>query len=93
MTELIAVPKIAQWQKLKDARARQCPLADHETRVQHGAGRVLQLVPTGASSEFLVNGEYDELALLSKRPGYRRVCGGSSSVVAGDPLRSYEDAK
>jgi hypothetical protein len=44
MTELIVVEKIAEWQKTEGARTRQRLFADYAPGVQHGAGRVYQLV-------------------------------------------------
>jgi site-specific recombinase XerC len=38
--------------EIEDARPRQRLLADHETRLQHGIGRVLRLVPAGSAASF-----------------------------------------
>jgi hypothetical protein len=55
MTDLIAIQKIAGWEKLKTLVARQRLLADYETGVQHGAGRVPRLVPAGAPARRMPN--------------------------------------
>ena len=50
MNELVVVEKIAQWQTIEGAGARQRLLADYAARVQHGAGRVHGVVPAGAAT-------------------------------------------
>src|SRR5690242_15481842 len=42
--------------EVEGARARQRFVADYQTRVQHGAGGVLQLVPAGAAARLHFRG-------------------------------------
>jgi hypothetical protein len=49
MTDLIAIQKIAGWEKLKTLVLDSVYLADYETRVQYGAGPVPGVVSTGAA--------------------------------------------
>jgi hypothetical protein len=53
MNELIAVEKMAQWQKLKMLVLDSRLLTDYETREPHGPGRVHGLVPAGAAAGFI----------------------------------------
>ena len=52
MTDLIAIRKDRRVGEIEDACARQRLLSDYETCLQHGAGRVFEVVSAGTAAGF-----------------------------------------